>query len=133
MQAILSSSSAFQRTALNKVVGTKLRQRPRSATRISTMASKRAVWEGATLAEAPASDVKVVENNVYFPPTAIKKEYLEPSSHTSVCGWKGTASYYDVVVSGKKNPNAAWYYANTKDAAKEIEGYVAFWKGVKVE
>jgi len=91
----------------------------------------KAVWEGATIAES--NDCVVVEGNQYFPAIAVKKEYLAPSDKTSVCPWKGTANYYDVVVGNKRNPGAAWYYKNPFDAARQIQGRVAFWKGVKVE
>lgn len=96
-----------------------------------TMAYK-ATWEGATLAEADKGQIETVEGNVYFPPSAIKKEYFKESSTHTTCGWKGVASYYTVVVDGKENKDAAWYYPVAKDKAKNIEGYVAFWKGVKV-
>ncbi|MEC7518407.1 MAG: DUF427 domain-containing protein [Myxococcota bacterium] len=91
----------------------------------------KATWNGAVIAES--DDFEVVEGNVYFPPSAIAQEHFRPSDHTSVCGWKGTAKYYDVLVEGEVNRNAAWYYPDAKDAAKNIEGYVAFWNGVKVE
>lgn len=91
----------------------------------------RATWRGATLAES--DDFQIVEGNVYFPPDSVRREHVRESDHHTVCGWKGTASYYDVVVDGEVNPNAAWYYPSTKDAAKHVEGYVAFWKGVTVE
>ena len=91
----------------------------------------KATWEGAILAE---SDQTVeVEGNQYFPLDAIRKEYFQPSNEHSVCPWKGTASYYDIDVSGKRNPGAAWYYPDPKPAAKQIKDHVAFWKGVKVE
>ena len=91
----------------------------------------RATWEGAVLAE---SDQCVsLEGNQYFPADAIKQENFKASSHTSICPWKGTAHYYDVVVGGKTNANAAWYYPDPKSAANEIRGRVAFWKGVQVE
>jgi uncharacterized protein (DUF427 family) len=100
-----------------------------SAIYIGIMA--KAMWESAVLAE---SDKTVeVEGNQYFPPDAIRKEHFKPSNTHTVCPWKGTASYYDVEVNGKKNAGAAWYYPEPKDAAKQIKGYVAFWKGVKVE
>lgn len=90
----------------------------------------RATWNGVTLAE---SDGCVqLEGNQYFPSDAIKREYFKSSSHTSVCPWKGTAHYYDVVVNGQTNTNAAWYYPDPKPAAEEIKGRVAFWKGVAV-
>ena len=90
----------------------------------------KAVWEGAVLAES--DDIVVVEGNRYFPPDAIRWEYFQHSSQTTVCPWKGTASYYDIEVNGKKNAAAAWYYAEPKPAAKQIRGRVAFWKGVQV-
>jgi uncharacterized protein (DUF427 family) len=91
----------------------------------------KATWEGAVLAE---SDQTVeVEGNQYFPLDAIRKEYFQPSNEHSVCPWKGTASYYDIDVSGKRNPGAAWYYPDPKPAAKQIKDHIAFWKGVKVE
>ncbi len=92
-----------------------------------------ASWNGAVIAQATDEQVELVENNVYFPPSAVKQEYLRPSSHTTICPWKGTASYYDVVVDGQTNANAAWYYPQPKDAAKQIAGHVAFWRGVSVE
>ncbi|PDW00097.1 DUF427 domain-containing protein [Candidatus Chloroploca asiatica] len=91
----------------------------------------RAIWNGVVIAESEAT--RTVEGNHYFPPEAVKQEYLSASSHQTVCSWKGTASYYDVVVDGTANKNAAWYYPQPKDAAKEIAGYVAFWRGVRVE
>jgi uncharacterized protein (DUF427 family) len=92
----------------------------------------KAEWNGAVLAEADAASVQIVEGNVYFPPHAVNRSVLKDSQTHSVCPWKGTASYYDVVVDGKANKDAAWYYPETKAAAKHIEGYVAFWKGVRV-
>ena len=91
----------------------------------------KATWEGVVLAESDRC--VVVEGNPYFPPDAVRREMLEPSDHTSVCPWKGTARYYDVVVNGKRNPNAAWYYPEPSPAAKQIAGRIAFWKGVRVE
>ena len=90
-----------------------------------------ATWNGTTLAESHRT--VVVEGNQYFPIEDVKSEYLQPSATTSVCPWKGTASYYSVVVGSDRNDDAAWYYPAAKDAAKEITGHVAFWKGVKVE
>lgn len=90
----------------------------------------KATWNGTVLAESDATEV--VEGNHYFPPSAVRREYLKPSDTHSVCPWKGTASYYTVEVDGKQNPDAAWFYPQTKDAAANITGYVAFWKGVKV-
>ncbi len=90
----------------------------------------RATWNGAVLAES--NDTVVVEGNHYFPADSVNNRYFQPSQTQSVCGWKGTARYYDVVVNGKTNKDAAWYYPDTKTEAKNIEGYVAFWKGVNV-
>jgi uncharacterized protein (DUF427 family) len=91
----------------------------------------RAIWNGAVLAESQAT--KVVEGNHYFPPDSIDRSYFRPSQTHSVCGCKGTASYYDVVVNGESNRDAAWFYPDPLPAAAEITGYVAFWKGVKVQ
>jgi len=91
----------------------------------------KAMWEGAVLAES--TQTVEVEGNQYFPAEAIRTEYLRPSEKQSVCPWKGTASYYDIDVNGKRNAGAAWYYPEPKPAAQQIKGYVAFWKGVKVE
>lgn len=91
----------------------------------------KAVWNGTVLAES--GDTIVVEGNHYFPPDSINSEHFQKSEHHSVCGWKGTASYYDVVVNGETNKNAAWYYPTPKDDAKQIAGYIAFWHGVQVE
>jgi uncharacterized protein (DUF427 family) len=91
----------------------------------------RATWNGETIAETDRCEV--VEGNQYFPPDTVKREFLQPSATHTTCGWKGIASYYDVVAGGKTNKDAAWYYPETKPAAKNIEGYIAFWKGVKVE
>ena len=74
----------------------------------------------------------VIEGNQYFPSDSIKAEYFQPSATHTTCGWKGQASYYTVAVNGKTNPDAAWYYPTPLPGAKEIAGYVAFWKGVKV-
>lgn len=93
--------------------------------------TKRATWNGQVIAESDKT--VVVENNHYFPADAIKKEFFQDSNTHTTCGWKGTASYYSVVVDGKENKDAAWYYPTPKDAANNIKGYVAFWKGVKVE
>ena len=90
----------------------------------------KAVWNGAVLAES--DDTEVVEGNHYFPAASLKTEYFQPSETNSVCPWKGTASYYDVVVDGDVNGDAAWYYPEAKPDAKNIEGRVAFWKGVEV-
>jgi uncharacterized protein (DUF427 family) len=93
----------------------------------------RALWNGALLAEARRDEVELVEGNVYFPPEAVDRSYLQESQTHTVCPWKGTASYYDVVVGGAVNKDAAWYYPVTQSAAAHIAGYVAFWKGVSIE
>lgn len=92
--------------------------------------TKRAVWKGVVLAESDAT--VVVENNHYFPASSLHKENFRSNDHHTVCGWKGTASYYDVLVGDDVNTNAAWYYPEPKDAAKEIKDHVAFWRGVEV-
>jgi len=93
----------------------------------------KATWNGALLAEAGDDEVQLVEGNVYFPPAAVNKQYFRDSQTHTVCGWKGTASYFDLVVEGSVNKDAAWYYPVTKPEAEHVAGYVAFWKGVKVE
>ena len=91
----------------------------------------KALWCGKIVAES--NDCVVVEGNQYFPVSAVKKEYLKSSAHTSICPWKGTAHYYHLDVDGMRNENAAWFYPDPKPAAQEIIGRVAFWKGVRVE
>jgi len=91
----------------------------------------KAIWNGAVLAES--TQCEVVEGNQYFPPDSLNRQYFKDSNTHTTCGWKGVASYYTVEVDGKTNPDAAWYYPTPKDAAKNITGYVAFWKGVQVE
>lgn len=90
----------------------------------------RAEWNDTVLAES--DDTLVVEGNHYFPADAVRRELLDDSPTTSVCPWKGTARYYDIVVDGARNAGAAWYYAEPKQAAAEIKDRVAFWKGVRV-
>lgn len=85
----------------------------------------KAVVDDTILAES--DDTVVVEGNHYFPPESLNDAYLEPSDHRTTCPWKGEASYYDVVVSGTRNENAAWYYPDPSDAASEIENHVAFY------
>jgi uncharacterized protein (DUF427 family) len=91
----------------------------------------RAVWHDTILAES--DDTVVVEGNHYFPPDAIRKENFRASDTHTTCPWKGVASYYDVLAGGEVNKDAAWYYPEPKEAAAEIKGRVAFWKGVKVD
>jgi uncharacterized protein (DUF427 family) len=90
-----------------------------------------ATWNGQVIAES--DDTVVVEGNHYFPLSAVRAEVLTPSDTTTVCPWKGTASYYTLVVDGERNADAAWYYPAPKDAAAEIKDHVAFWRGVQVE
>jgi uncharacterized protein (DUF427 family) len=92
---------------------------------------RRAIWNGAVLAQS--DETLVVEGNHYFPARAVKVEHLQPSNSHTICPWKGTASYYDVVVGNEVNRDAAWYYPDPKSAAAEIKDYVAFWHGVRVE
>ncbi|MGA7933521.1 MAG: DUF427 domain-containing protein [Kovacikia sp.] len=91
----------------------------------------KATWNGAVLAES--SHCEVVEGNQYFPPDSINRQYFKESNTHTTCPWKGIASYYDVEVDGKVNKDAAWYYPQPKDAANNIAGHIAFWRGVKVE
>ena len=91
----------------------------------------RAVWNGTVLAES--DDTVVVEGNHYFPVESLRREHFTDSDTHTVCPWKGTASYRNVVVDGEVNPDAAWYYPEPKDAAAEIKDRVAFWHGVTVE
>lgn len=93
----------------------------------------KATWNGAVLAES--DDYEVVEGNIYFPPESVKKEYFEDSEKKYECPWKGHADFYDVVVEGKTNKDAAWYYPEPKPAASNIKGHVAFdsGKGVEIE
>jgi len=91
----------------------------------------KAIWQQATLAESKQTEQ--VEGNQYFPPASLHREFFEPSAHTTVCPWKGTAHYYHVVVNSQRNENAAWYYPEPKPAAANIKDHVAFWKGVQVD
>ena len=90
----------------------------------------KAIWNGEILAES--NDTVVVEGNHYFPPQSINKAFFKPSATHTVCPWKGKASYYTLDVKGDQNKDAAWYYPETSELAKNIKGYVAFWKGVEV-
>ena len=82
---------------------------------------------------AESEHTEMVEGNHYFPPDSVRREYFRPSDTTTVCPWKGTASYYHVEVGGQVNKDAAWYYPSPAPAARNIAGHVAFWKGVRVE
>lgn len=91
----------------------------------------KAIWNGTVLAQSDRTEV--VEGNHYFPPEAINKAYFKDSNTHTSCPWKGLASYYNIEVDGQVNKDAAWYYPDAKEKAKNIEGYIAFWRGVKVE
>ena len=91
----------------------------------------RAIFNGTVIAES--DDTVVVEGNHYFPENSLRREHFRPSETHTTCPWKGEASYYHVVVDGQENRDAAWYYPETKPAADNIRGHVAFWKGVRVE
>lgn len=90
----------------------------------------KAIWNNQILAES--EETIVVENNHYFPPASINKQYFKLSNTHTVCPWKGEASYYHIQVGDAINEDAAWYYPKTKALADKIEGYIAFWKGVEV-
>jgi uncharacterized protein (DUF427 family) len=91
----------------------------------------RATWNGKVIAESDS--VQTVDGYTYFPPQSIKQEFLKSSSHTSVCSWKGGASYFTIVVDGKENPDAAWVYQDPKPEAAHLKGHVGFWRGVEVQ
>lgn len=91
----------------------------------------KAIWNGVTLAESDRFEM--VEGNIYFPPDTINRQYFKESDTHTICGWKGQASYYDIVVNGEVNRDAAWCYPTPKQAAKNIKDYIAFWRGVRVE
>ena len=91
----------------------------------------KAIWKGVVIAES--NETIVIENNYYFPAESIKKEYFKASETHTICPWKGLASYYTIDVDGLENIDAAWFYPEASYAAKEIENYVAFWKGVEIK
>jgi len=90
----------------------------------------KAIWNSQVIAES--NDTIVVENNHYFPAESVKPEFLRDSTTTTVCPWKGLASYHTLVVDSKENKDAAWYYPNPKEAAAQIKDHIAFWKGVQI-
>jgi uncharacterized protein (DUF427 family) len=90
-----------------------------------------AIWHGQVVAES--DETVVVEGNHYFPESSLRREFFRPSKTTTVCGWKGTAYYYDLHVGGQINSDAAWYYRDPKPAAENIKNRVAFWRGVRVQ
>lgn len=91
----------------------------------------RALLKGVVIAES--EHVEIIEGNIYFPPDAVKKEFLKPSGTRSICPWKGLASYYDIEVEGEVVKDGAWYYHEPKEAAQHFADYVAFWRGVEVQ
>jgi uncharacterized protein (DUF427 family) len=91
----------------------------------------KAIWNRKTIAES--NETVVVEGNHYFPEDSVREEFLTGSTTHTICPWKGQASYFDVVVDGQVNRDAAWYYPEPQRAAQHIKGYVAFWRGVRVE
>jgi uncharacterized protein (DUF427 family) len=93
----------------------------------------KAIWNNQIIAEAPLTEIRRVEGNIYFPPAAVKREFLQPNDSHTHCPWKGKASYYHVVVGGKVNEDAAWYYAEPSAIAARIKDYVAIWNGIQVE
>jgi len=90
----------------------------------------KAIWNNKVIAES--NETISLEGNEYFPPDSVKKEFLEPNDHHTVCPWKGKASYFDVVAEGKTNKNAAWYYPQPSTDAAHIKDYIAFWRGVQI-
>ena len=90
----------------------------------------KAIWNQQLIAES--DDTVIVEGNHYFPPDSVKREFLQGSTTKTFCPWKGTANYYTLVVDGQSNPDAAWYYADTKPEAAHVSGRIAFWKGVQI-
>ncbi len=90
----------------------------------------KAIWNNEVLAES--NETVVIEGNHYFPASSVTQDFLKPSDTTYECPWKGTANYYNLSVAGAENPDAAWYYANPKDAAKEIAGHIAFGNGIQI-
>ena len=91
----------------------------------------KAIWKDIVIAEC--DNTEIVEGNHYFPPECVKKEYLNESDMHTTCPWKGLASYYNIVVNGEANKDAAWYYPEPKSAASKIKDYIAFWNGVEIQ
>lgn len=91
----------------------------------------KAVWNGEVIADSPTT--LTVDGYPYFPLASLRRDFFRDSEHTSICGWKGTASYFDVVVGGEVNRNAAWIYRTPKPAAQHVTDHVGFWKGIRVE
>src|ERR1700744_2316885 len=91
----------------------------------------KATWNGKIIAESETTEM--VEGNIYFPESSLKREFFRPSSTISTCPWKGQARYYSLLVDGQENQDAAWYYPDPKPAARNVKNHVAFWRGVEVE
>ena len=91
----------------------------------------KASWNNQVIADS--DDTIIIEGNHYFPPESVNMEFLVESTTTTVCPWKGDASYFDIVVGEEVNKDAAWYYPETKDAAKHVRGRIAFWHGVEID
>ena len=90
----------------------------------------KAIWNNQVIAES--DETIFIEAFYYFPPDSVNYEFLQESDTHTTCNWKGEASYYNIVVDGKENKDAAWYYPETKEKANNIKGYVAFWKEVEL-
>src|SRR6202789_1175973 len=97
----------------------------------ATPVMAKALWNGKVIAESDTTEM--VEGNIYFPESSLKREYFRPSSTISTCPWKGQARYYSLLVDGQENQDAAWYYPDPKPAARNVKNHVAFWRGVEVE
>jgi len=91
-----------------------------------------AIWNKQIIAEASENEVIVVEGNVYFPPQNVDQHYVKQSDKQTICHWKGTANYFDIIVGDQTNADAGWTYLQPKEAAKKITGYIAFWRGVQI-
>lgn len=91
----------------------------------------KAIWNDEVIAKS--QNTIIIEGNHYFPPQDVRRDYLGASDYRSTCPWKGEAHYYDILINGEKNENAAWYYPQPKEKALQIKDYVAFWKGVAIE
>lgn len=102
----------------------------RSAGQESDSAPVRAEWHGEVLAESTV--VRAASGHVYFPPDTVRWDHLESTDRQTICPWKGIADYYDLVVGNDRNANAAWTYATPLPGAQDLEGWVAFWGGVRV-
>lgn len=91
----------------------------------------KAIWRNKVIAES--DNYEILDSNYYFPPESLNKEYIVESNMQTTCPYKGLASYYDVVVDGEVNKDAAWYYPDPKPIVKKIKNYIAFWKGIEIK